>query len=174
MTRTIPLLLTIILSLIPFTAAAQAPPNRHEIALEIGYVAGGVSYAQRVGETPFSVGAGAWGAWEPANTFEEDFYEPLGVVVFGRYHGNLWAADLGLTAARYLSADDCSDCSGTFYGVRSVVLLGRGAFYIGPELSAGWNGSEFGVVGGAQVRFVYGWGRQAPVTKRDAAGRRRI
>jgi hypothetical protein len=158
-----PLLIIIILSLLPIAAPAQAP-RRNQVALEVGNVAAGLSYARRMGETPFSVGAGAWGAWEPPNTFDRDFLEPLGVTVFGRYHGNLWAAELGLTAARYLSADDCSECSGTFHGVRSVVLLGRGSFFIGPEIAAGWasddrNGSEFGIVGGAQVRFVYGWGR---------------
>jgi hypothetical protein len=157
-----PLLAFLIISLVPFTAAAQMPA-RNQLALEIGYVAGGLSYAQRLGDGPFSAGAGAWGAWEPPNTFDRNFFEPLGLVVFGRYHGSLWAADLGLTAARYLASDDCSDCSGDFYGLRSVVLLGRGSFYVGPELSAGWasdgrNGTEFGIVWGAQVRFVYGWG----------------
>ena len=73
-------------------------------------------------------------------------------------------ADVGLTGARYLWADDCSGCSGTFVGVRSAVLVGYGMVFVGPEVAAGWasddrHGSELGILWGAQARLVVGWGR---------------
>ena len=146
------------------TASAAGVEARNQLALEAGFLSLGVNYARRIGETPWSVGAGAWGAWEPPNTFEGNFFEPIGVNVFGRYHAAPWLhADLGVTAARYLWADDCSDCNGSFVGARSAALVGYRWIFVGPELSAGWasddrNGSQFGVVFGGQVRLVLGWG----------------
>ena len=130
----------------------------------MGIVAGEVTYARRIGDSPLSVGAGAWGAWEPPGSFGRDVFKPLGVELFGRWRAAPWLhADVGPTLARYPWADDCSDCSGTFAGVRAAVLVGRGILFVGPELSAGWasdarDGSEFGVLWGAQLRLVLGWG----------------
>jgi hypothetical protein len=182
MTRPLRLLLAASRALMPGTALAQAPPlagesatpaevsaargadGRSQVALEIGFLSAGISYARRVGDTPFSVGAGVWGAWEPPNTFDRPVFEPTGVAVFGRYRPAPWLhADVGLTSARYLWADDCHECSGMFTGVRSAVLVGRGMVFVGPELSAGWasddrHGSELGVLWGGQLRLVLGWG----------------
>jgi hypothetical protein len=175
-------LLAASLALLPLTAGAQemrlsrAPAaateaasaagleSRNQLALEAGFLSLGVSYARRIGATPWSVGAGVWGAWEPPSTFEGSFFEPVGVVAFGRYRAAPWLhADLGLTAARYQWADDCSDCGGSFVGARSAALVGYRWIFIGPELSAGWasddhNGSQFGMFFGGQVRLVLGWG----------------
>ena len=159
-------LLAALLALAPLSAAAQlrGTAARNQVSLDVGILAGEIAYARRIGETPLSVGAGAWGAWEPPNSFGHPVFEPLGIVVFGRYRAAPWLhADVGPTLARYQSADDCSDCSGTFAGVRSALLVGHGILFVGPELSAGWAsddrfGSEFGVLWGAQVRLVFGWG----------------
>jgi hypothetical protein len=148
----------------PAAAQGGGAAGRNQVSLGVGIVAGEVTYARRVGATPLSMGVGAWGAWEPPNSFDHNFFEPLGIFVFGRYRASPWLhADVGPTLARYQSADDCSDCSGTFAGVRSAVLVGRDFLFVGPELSAGWasggqNGSEFGVIWGAQLRLVLGWG----------------
>jgi hypothetical protein len=160
-------LLACLLATLPAAAAGQRAHGldaRNQVALEVGYVAGGLSYARRIGATPFSAGAGVWGAWEPPNSFGRDILEPIGLQLFGRYRPAPWLhADLGVTGARYQWADDCSGCSGTFVGVRSAVLVGHGIVSIGPELSAGWAnderyGSEFGILLGGQVRLVLGWG----------------
>jgi hypothetical protein len=147
------------------TNAQSGAHRRNEVALDIGYVAGGLSFARRVGESRWSIGAGLWGAWEPPNTFDRDVLEPLGVVVFGRYQPLPWLhADVGLTGARYQWADDRSDCSGTFVGVRTAILAGHRFIFIGPEVSAGvvnddLHGSDFGAIWGAQRRLVFRCGR---------------
>lgn len=151
--------------LLPGAASAQAAAPRHEVALEAGFLSAGLSYARGLAGTPLSVGAGVWGAWEPPSTFDRNVWEPLGATVFGRYRAAPWLhADLGLTAARYLWADDCGECSGTFAGLRLVTLLGYRALSAGPEITAGWasddrNGSAFGVLWGGQLRLSLRWGR---------------
>lgn len=134
------------------------------MSLSAGILAGELSYARRIGDSPFAVGGGVWGAWEPPNTFDRSIFEPIGLEVFGRWRAAPWLhADLGLTGARYQWADDCSGCSGTFVGLRSAALVGHGMLWVGPEAAAGWanddrSGSGFGVLFGAQVRLVLGWG----------------
>jgi len=144
--------------------SARGLDGRNQVALEIGYLAAGLSYARRIGATPFSAGAGVWGAWEPPGSFDRDVFEPVGLELFGRYRAAPWLhADVGVTGARYQWADDCSDCSGTLVGVRTAVLVGRGIVFVGPEVTAGWAdddryGSGFGILWGAQLRLVLGWG----------------
>jgi hypothetical protein len=158
----------VLLAILSVTAGAQdtpaAPrPARNEFALEAGILSGGVSYARRVGQTPLSVGAGVWGAWEPPNSFDRNVWEPIGITVFGRYRPAPWLlTDVGLAGARYLWADDCSECTGTFVGLRSVALVGYRWVFIGPELSLGTvsderHGSDFGAMWGVQGRVVLGW-----------------
>ena len=174
-------LLSVLLALLPVVLAAQealpsaqpfasitenAAPglgSRNQVALDVGILSGGLSYTRRIGVTPFSLGAGVWGAWEPPSSFDRNVWEPLGLVAFGRYQPMAWLhTDVGLTGARYLWADDCSECSGTFVGVRSAALVGYRMLFLGPEVSAGRasderNGSEFGVIWGVQARLVFGW-----------------
>jgi hypothetical protein len=146
------------------TVAVRGTASRNQVTLEIGILAAGLSYARRLGETPWSVGGGVWGAWEPPNSFDRSIFEPVGVEVFGRYRAAPWFhADVGPTIARYQWADDCPDCSGTFAGVRAAALVGHGIFFVGPEVAAGWAsddrfGSQLGVLLGAQARVVIGWG----------------
>jgi hypothetical protein len=159
-------LLPALVALSPRAGAAQEPlAARNQVALEVGILSAGVSYARRVEAMPISIGVGAWGAWEPANSFDRNLWEPLGLVAFARHWPNRWLqVDLGLTAARYLWADDCSECTGTFVGVRSVALFGRPLLSVGPELSAGRasddrNGADLGVIWGVQARATFGWDR---------------
>jgi hypothetical protein len=175
MTRSGTFLSSALLACLPALAGAQASPAqidrarhpapRSEVALELGVYSGGLSYARRVGTGPVSLGAGVWGAWEPASSFGRNVWEPFGVVAFARFRPLAWAhADAGLTAGRYLWADDCSECTGTLVGARSALLLGRGALWIGPELvvaraSDARHGAELGVLGGVQARLLVGWGR---------------
>lgn len=167
MWRSVRTLIALGLVLLPQAADGQEVaegPRRNQAALEVGYLSGGLSYARRIGDTPFSGGVGVWGAWEPPGTFDRSVWEPLGLTVFARYRASEWLhADVGLTGARYLWADDCSDCSGTFVGVRTAVLVGRGRVFIGPELAAGRasddrHGAELGILWGAQLRIVHEWG----------------
>jgi hypothetical protein len=145
--------------------ATRAVGSRNQIAVELGVLTAGLSYARRLGATPLSLGVGVWGAWEPPNTFDRNVWEPLGIHVFGRYRPTpRLHTDIGVAAARYVWADDCSGCSGTFVGLRSALLAGYRFMFIGPELSVGrasddQHGSDFGVIWGAQVRFILGWER---------------
>ncbi|MFL5383496.1 MAG: hypothetical protein ACJ8GN_13340 [Longimicrobiaceae bacterium] len=156
---------TVLLALAPSPGRAQATAARDQLSLGVGIVAGEIDYARRIGAGPLSVGAGVWGAWEPPHSFGHSVFEPLGIEVFGRYRAAPWLhVDAGPTLARYHSADDCPDCSGTFAGARTVLLVGQDFLFVGPELAAGWasdgpNDPEFGVIWGAQVRLVLGWGR---------------
>jgi hypothetical protein len=173
MRRSLSPLLAALFALLPNGASAQEPrpsggargPARNQIAVEIGFLSAGLSYARRIGATPWSAGAGVWGAWEPPHTFDRSVLEPIGAVVFGRYRPAPWLhADVGLATARYLWADDCSECTGTFVGVRTAALIGHRIVFVGPELSVGRvrdarHGSDLGAMWGAQVRLVRGWGR---------------
>jgi hypothetical protein len=167
--RNFALLLSVLLpALLPWAAAAQgAKPlaPRNQFALGVGIYSGEISYARRLGESPLSVGAGLWGAWEPPNSFNRNVWEPLGLAVFGRLRPLSWLhSDVGLAGARYLWADDCSECSGTFVGVRSAVLAGCRILAIGPEVALGRvsderYGADFGAMWGVQARLMLGWGR---------------
>ncbi|HET7230637.1 MAG TPA: hypothetical protein VFJ16_11585 [Longimicrobium sp.] len=143
---------------------ASGVDGRNQVTVEAGVLSGGVSYARRMGESPWSVGAGVWGAWEPPGTFEGNVFEPVGLQVFTRYRPTEWFhTDVGLTAASYHWTDDCPACTGTLAGVRAAALVGHRMVFAGPEVTAGWasddqNGSRFGVLFGAQLRVVIGWG----------------
>jgi hypothetical protein len=157
-------------SYVPVFDVAQAAPTgavhaRSQLSLEAGYVSAGLSLARRIGSGPLSVGAGVWGSWEPPSSFEKNVWEPMGVTLFGRYAPVPWLhADLGATAARYLWTDDCSECTGTFVGLRSSLMVGyRGFVFVGPDLALGRAsddrfGAEWGALLGAQLRLVLGWG----------------
>jgi hypothetical protein len=139
--------------------------SRNQVALEVGIISVGVSYARRVGAGPLSIGAGLWGAGAPANTFDRNVWDPVGIVVFARYSRPPWLqVDLGPGLLTYVWTDDCSECSGTFVGLRFAARLGYRFVFLGPEVWVGSasdrpNGAEFGAMVGAQLRFVVGWGR---------------
>jgi hypothetical protein len=170
--------LVAIVALIPKLASAQVePPNPSvledgpaasiaersgEVALDIGWFSGMISYAREVAD-PLSIGIGLWGAWEPPNSFDRNVWEPIGVAVFGRYRWTPWFhADLGIAAARYLWADDCSECAGVFAGVRSAAFVGHRFVFAGPDISFGVahddrHGSDLGAMLGGQIRVVLRW-----------------
>ncbi|MBD0319505.1 MAG: hypothetical protein ICV87_04175 [Gemmatimonadetes bacterium] len=154
-----------LLALSAASASAQASAPRNELSAGAGILTGELTYARRLGSSPVSVGAGVWGAWEPPHTFDRDVLEPLGATLFARLRPAPWArADVGLTAARYLRADDCSECTGTFAGMRAVALVGHRWLFVGPEVAFGTahderHGSAFGAIWGLQARLVLGWGR---------------
>ena len=166
MTRASSLLL-VALTLMPGVASAQdrgAIGERHQVSVDVGVYALGLSYARRIRSSDWSAGAGVWGAWEPPHSWERSVFEPIGFFVFGRYRPAAWVhADVGATAARYLWTDDCSDCTGSFVGARGLLLVGHRFVFLGPDLSLGVasderNGSEFGAIWGVQLRLAFGWG----------------
>jgi hypothetical protein len=146
------------------TAPPAAVPARNQLAVEAGYVSAGLSFARAIGAAPISLGAGVWGSWEPPTSFDKNVWEPIGVTLFARYAPLSWLhADMGVTAARYLWADDCSECSGTFVGLRSSLMIGHRFVFIGPDVALGRAsddrfGSEWGALLGGQLRLVLGWG----------------
>lgn len=135
-----------------------------QLAIDLGNLAGGLSYATRLGTSRFRLGLGIWGAWEPATTVEQPVLEPIGAVLFIRYQPNAsLMADLGPAVMTYRTSDDCSTCSATFLGVRSTVLVGYRFVFIGPEVAVGsfrgaGRDAELGIMYGAQLRFVIGGG----------------
>jgi hypothetical protein len=53
----------------------------------------------------------------------------MGGELFVRYHpSELAHLELGASLLRYRWADDCSACAGTFYGARTRMMFGKGAF----------------------------------------------
>ena len=139
---------------------AQSPLRAHQLTVDAGVLSAGISYARQVDNSPWSMGAGLWGAWEPPNSFDRNVWEPLGATVFVRRWPTRWLhTDVGATAARYLWADDCSECSGTFVGLTSSVRVGSRVVSIGPDVSLGRasddvNGAAWGVIWGAQARVI--------------------
>jgi hypothetical protein len=143
--------------------AQDAAIGRNTFALDVGVLQGGLSYARRVGQK-LSIGGGLWGAWEPWNSFESTFVEPLGVELFVRAHPSPGVhLEAGPSLLRYASADDCSECTATFTGIRAAAMVGKGIFSLGPavrfgRITGGASGSEMGVIWGFQARLLFAWG----------------
>ena len=135
-----------------------------QLAIELGVLSGGLSYARRLGSSRFLLGLGLWGAWEPPTTVEQPVLEPVGAVLFARYQPSTWLmADVGPAALTYRTSDDCSTCSATFLGARVALMVGYRFIFVGPDIAVGsfsssGRGSEFGMMYGAQLRFVIGGG----------------
>ena len=143
--------------------AQNATIGKNQFAFDVGVVQGGLSYARRVGPK-LSIGGAVWGAWEPWNSFESTFVEPLGVELFVRAHPSREVhLEVGPSLLRYASADDCSECTGTFTGIRAAAMVGTGIFSLGPavrfgRITGGTSGSEMGVIWGIQARLLFAWG----------------
>jgi hypothetical protein len=160
------------LSLLVALVVAHAAPalaqhtavRRNQFSVDVGVLQGGLSYARRLGQGPFSIGGGVWAAWEPWSTFEGDVWEPLGVELFVRAQPSRDVQlELGPSLLRYHWADDCSECTGTFAGVRAAAMVGRGIFALGPTLRLGRAtgdpaGDELGLLFGIQGRLLFSWG----------------
>jgi hypothetical protein len=136
--------------------------RKNHISIDVGLLQGGLSYARRVSQK-FSVGGGVWAAWEPWNSFESTFVEPLGVELFLRAHPSPDVhLEVGPSLLRYYSADDCSECTSTFTGIRAAAMVGKGIFSLGPavrfgRITGGSSGSELGMVWGIQARLLFAW-----------------
>ncbi|HEY7504162.1 MAG TPA: hypothetical protein VH700_08685 [Gemmatimonadales bacterium] len=158
-------------SILPLLLLASATPalaqnatiGKNQFAFDVGMLQGGLSYARRVGPK-LSIGGGLWGAWEPWNSFESSFVEPLGVELFVRVHpAREVHLEAGPSLLRYGWADDCSECTGTFTGLRAAAMVGTGIFSLGPavrygRITGGTSGSEMGVIWGIQARLLFAWG----------------
>ena len=78
--------------------------RRNHIAVDVGILQGGLSYARRVSQK-FSIGGGVWGAWEPWSSFESSVLEPVGVELFVRAHPSRDVhLEVGPSVLRYYSA----------------------------------------------------------------------
>jgi len=160
------------LSLLGVLVAVQAAPGlgqdgairKNHFSVDVGVLQGGLSYARRLGQGPFSIGGGIWAAWEPWSTFESDVWEPLGMELFVRAHPSRDVQlEVGPSLLRYHWADDCSGCTGTFAGVHAAAMVGRGVFALGPTLrlgrvTGGPAGDEIGLLFGIQARLLFSWG----------------
>jgi hypothetical protein len=138
--------------------------RKNHFSVDVGLLQGGLSYARRVGHGPFSVGGGVWGAWEPWNSFEGSVSQPLGAELFVRAQpSRAVQLELGPSLLRYRWADDCSECTGTFAGLRAAAMVGQGVFSLGPTLRVGRltgdpAGGETGILWGIQGRLSFSWG----------------
>ena len=156
-------LATLVLASATPGVAQEAAIPKNQFSVDVGILQGGLSYARRVSQK-FSVGGGVWGAWEPWNSFESTFVEPMGVELFVRAHPTPDVhLEVGPSLLRYYSADDCSECTNTFTGIRTAAMVGKGIFSLGPavrlgRVTGGSSGSEFGVIWGIQARLLFGWG----------------
>jgi hypothetical protein len=143
--------------------AQDSAIRKNHFSLDVGMLQGGLSYARRVGPK-LSVGGGVWAAWEPWSSFENPVLEPVGVELFLRAHPSRDVhLEVGPSLLRYYTADDCSECTDTFTGIRTAAMVGRGIFSLGPtvrlgRVTGGTSGSELGVIWGIQARLLFGWG----------------
>jgi hypothetical protein len=143
--------------------AQSSVPNKNQFSLDIGVLQGGLSYARRLGQKNLSLGGGVWGAWEPWSTFESNVWEPLGVELFLRAHPSRDVhLEAGPSLLRYYWADDCSECTGTFVGIRAAAMAGQGIFSLGPtarvgRLTGAPGGNETGLLFGFQARLLFSW-----------------
>ena len=158
------LLLTLVLGTAGPGLAQDSGIRRDQFSIDLGLLQGGLSYARRVGHGRFSVGGGVWAAWEPWNSFDGSIFEPIGVEAFVRTHLSREVhLEVGPSLLRYHWADDCSECTGTFAGVRASAMVGKGVFSLGPWARLGRTtgdpqGSETGILWGIQLRLLFAWG----------------
>jgi hypothetical protein len=144
--------------------AQSGPIRKNHLSVDVGLLEGGLSYARRVGQGRFAIGGGVWGSWEPWNSFEGSVWEPIGVEIFIRAHpSRAVQLELGPSVLRYRWADDCSECTGTFTGVRAAAMVGEGIFALGPTVRLGRTtgdpaGGETGLLWGIQARLSFSWG----------------
>jgi hypothetical protein len=88
-------------------------------------------------------------------------FEPMGGELFVRYEPNREVQlELGPSVLRYLWADDCSECSGTFAGAYASAMVGKGFFSLGPTarfgvLTGAPSGNEAGILWGFQGRLRF-------------------
>ena len=138
--------------------------GKHHFALDVGWLEGGLSYAHRIGRGRYALGGRIWAAWEPWSSFAANVWEPIGGEIFVRYHpSDEVQLELGPSLLRYLWADDCSGCSGTFVGAHMAAMAGRGIFSLGPTVRFGMlngapSGSEVGFLFGFQGRLRFSGG----------------
>ena len=135
--------------------------GKHQFALDVGVLEGGLSYAHRIGNGRLALGGRVAAAWEPWNSFEANVFEPMGGELFLRYHPNREVQlELGPSLLRYLWADDCSGCSGIFAGAYVSAMVGKGIFSLGPTarfgvLTGAPTGNEVGILAGFQGRLRF-------------------
>jgi hypothetical protein len=154
------------LDLLEETEATQRTfVNKNQISLDV-LLTHFLFYVRRVGNTNLSIGGGLGFAWElNSHSFERNIWEAGHIVVFGRYQfSQVLQVDIGPTLLNYYWTDDCSECSGTFLGLHTAVMIGYRSVFIGPCLRLGWAddrkyGSEFGTIWSFQARFVVSWGK---------------
>ena len=134
---------------------------QQQLTLDIGVLSGGLTFAARAPEKRLGVGVGVWAAWSPASTFDRNVFEPRGLAVFVRaWFPTGFQVDAGPALLRYQYSDDCSQCTGTFFGLRLSGRAGR-RISVGPDLWMGVardspNGSDLGVLVDFQVRVTLG------------------
>lgn len=159
------ILLTLVLAgVTPGLAQDDAAIRRNQFSIDIGMLQGGLSYARRVGQGKYSIGGGVWAAWEPWSSFRENVFEAAGADLFVRMHPSPEVhLEAGPSLMRYHWADDCSQCTGTFAGLRAAAMVGKGVFSLGPAVRLGYvtgppTGSELGVLWGIYARLLFSWG----------------
>jgi hypothetical protein len=163
-TRVQAFLLVVLLVNAAPAVAQQNWHRRNQVSLDVGPLEGGLTYARRLGQGAWSLGAGVWAGWEPGNSFETNFFEPKGVHLFLRARPSRDVQlELGPSLLRYQWADDCSSCGGTFASLRAAAMVWRGIFSLGPLIQVGrLSGSpaetEVGFVWGFQGRLLFSWG----------------
>ena len=143
----------------------RKPVNTNEITLDVGVLEGGLTYVHRLGRGPLSLGGGVWAAYEPWSSFEENAFNAAGGSLVLRLHAHeIVHFDVGPTVLTYQRADDCSGCRGTFFGGHGAVMLGKGAFWVGPTARVGWlsggtTDRRLGILWGVQGRLLFSWGK---------------
>jgi hypothetical protein len=147
----------------PGLAQDDAVIRRNQLSIDVGLLQGGLTYARRVGQGKYSIGGGVWAAWEPWSSFQEDVLEPVGADLFVRMHASPEVhLEAGPSLMRYRWADDCSECTATFAGLRAAAMVGKGVFALGPAVRLGYvtgppSGGELGVLWGIYGRLLFTW-----------------
>ena len=145
----------------PGSPSSSRAIKQNQLTIDVGLLALGIGYAEGIGGRS-SVGVRLWAAWEAPATFDRPFFDPRGVEVFARYQVTRTVqAEVGPSFLRYADADDCSNCTRTFLGVRGAALAGR-RLRFGPEIrfgavTGGPRPAETGVVLGVQLRLLFDW-----------------
>lgn len=147
-------------------SAARILPNTNQLNLDGGsLLAFSLAYTHRLGSTPWGVGGGIGFAWElNSKSFERNIWNATHAEVLFRFQPVPQVQfDAGPTWMSYDWADDCSDCSGKFFGGHFAFMFGYRYFFFGVNVRVGRAnddrfGSAFGNIVSPQLRVAIPWG----------------
>jgi len=141
------------------TPKSEADRVASQLSLDIGPIAGTISYAWLVPERGVGYGIGGGFSWEDISLVtDKNIWDVLHGEFFVRYRtSSAFFVDVGATYMRYAPFDD-TDERGSFFGMYVAPMFGYRWIFLGAQTAAGFasdfKGTEFGVAVRPALRLM--------------------